>query len=298
MGELEFHPQPGDYFAEALKEQSVEHWFGVQGGDTWQLHDPASRLGIKILTFHHEQSAIYAADAYGRIANKPGVAYADTGPGTTNMASGLQQAFLSCSPVVLITGSTIETLEGLYCWQPSYAEKMYSHITKWVRKAHYPQAIKRLVTQAFRDAQTYPKGPVIVEFPLSTFQGPIPQPTIAFPVEHNVYVPEWRGEDTPKPMPPTGGDPTTVERAARRIMAGRRPLLLAGDGVHYANASAELVEFMELAQVPGSGRRLGRGAIPESHPLNCRYESFVMDADPLIIIGVKMGGFEGAFAYG
>jgi acetolactate synthase-1/2/3 large subunit len=299
LGTLEFHPTAGDYFAEALKEQEVEYFFGVHGGDCWLVIDPASRLGIKIITFHHEQSAMYAADAYGRVARKPGVAYFDTGPGTTNMASGLQQAFLACSPVVVISGATIGGHEGLYTMQPSYADKMFSHITKWVRKAHYPQTIKRLVAEAFRDAQTYPKGPVLIEFPLWTFNAPLPPPSVAFLFQdHTAYVPKWRGEDTSKPLPPTQGDPEMVERAVKRIMEGKKPLLVAGDGVHWADASAELVEFMELAQVPGSGRRTGRGAIPETHPLNCRFESFVNVADPLIMIGLKVGAFEGMFCLG
>jgi len=299
LGTLEFHPTAGDYFAEALKEQEVEYFFGVHGGDDWVVIDPASRLGIKILTFHHEQSAIYAADAYGRVARKPGVCFFDTGPGTTNMASGLQQAFLSCSPVVVITGSTIATHEGLYSWQPSYADKMYSHITKWVRKANHPQAVKRLVAEAFRDAQIYPKGPVIIEFPLWTFNAPLPPPSAAFLfMDHTAYVPKWRGEDTPKPLPPTGGDPEMVEKVANRIMEGKKPLLLAGDGVHHADASAELTEFMELAQVPGAGRRTGRGALPETHPLSGRWGPFANVADPLILIGTKIGVFDGWFGLG
>jgi len=299
LGTLEFHPTVGDYFTEALKEQEAEYFFGVHGGDDWLVIDPASRAGIKIVTFHHEQSAIYAADAYGRVARKPGLAFFDTGPGTTNAASGIQQAFLSCSPVVIITGSTIATHEGLYSWQPSYADKMYGHITKWVRKANHPQAVKRLVTEAFRDAQTYPKGPVIIEFPLWTFAAPLPPPSVAFLfMDHTAYVPEWRGEETPKPLPPTAGDPAMVEKAVKRIMEGNKPLLFVGDGVHYADASAELVEFMELAQVPGAGRRTGRGALPETHPLSGRLGPFANVADPLIMIGAKIGVFDGWFGLG
>jgi acetolactate synthase-1/2/3 large subunit len=299
LGTLEFHPTAGDYFAEALKEQEVEYFFGVHGGDCWLVIDPASRLGIKIITFHHEQSALYAADAYARVARKPGVAFFDTGPGTTNMASGLQQAFLACSPVVVISGSTIGGHDGLYTWQPSYADKMFGHITKWVRKAHYPQAIKRLLAEAFRDVQTYPKGPAIIEYPLWTFNIPVPPPSVAFLFQdHIAYVPRWRGDETSKPLPPTQGDPEMVEKVVRRIMEGKRPLLVVGDGVHQADASAELVEFIELAQVPGAGRRTGRGAIPETHPLNCRFESFANVADPMITIGLKVGAFEGWFGLG
>jgi len=301
LGELEYKRFPGDYFAEALKENGLEIMFGVAGGDDWLLTDPCSRLGIKVITVHHEQTAAYAADAYGRIKHEPAVCFLDTGPGTSNAACGIAQMFYALSPALVISGCTIGTHEGLYTWQPSSLEKSYGHVLKWSRRCAYPHMIKRVIAQGFRDSQAYPSGPVGIEWPLWTLNTDIERswpPTPALPLPHVAYVDQWRGEDTGKRFPPPMGDAATVEKIVKRIFAGKKPLILAGDGVNYAEASPELIEFMELAQVPGCGRRSGRGCLPENHPLNCRYEAYVFEADPLITIGCKLGVFEGTFSMG
>ena len=292
LGELEYYPSPGDYFAEALVENGCEIMFGVQGGDTWFLTDCASRRGIKIITFHHEQGGMYAAEAYGRITGKAGWSYYDCGPGTHNMASALRQAYITCAPVVFISGSTTAGEEGLPSMQFSDAVRSYSHQCKWVVKASIPHAIKRLVTQATKDAQAYPKGPCGIEFPLFTFNSRIPAPefdalfTKAEP--HRCYIPQWQGEETGKEFPPPGGNPEAVEKAVKHIMAAEKPLIIYGDGVHYSRSSAELKEFMELAQVPGGGRHLGRGAVEDNHPLAVRAGRFAPEANPLIILGHRV----------
>ena len=301
-GALEFAPQPGDYFAEVLREHDVDIAFGVHGGDLWFIVDPMSRAGIKIITVHHEQTAVYAAEAYAKVTGKPGVVFVDTGPGSANIASGLQQAHLSCSPVVVISGGPIVGHDRAYTIQPTNTEHMYSHITKWTQRITYPHQVKRILTKALKDCQTYPKGPVVVEFPLFALNGPIPPPSLnTLFAQHSLYLDKWRGDETSAPLPQTQGDPAAVERIVKRIYEAKNPLIFAGDGVHWSRASSELVEFAELGQVPCAGRRIARGAIPEVHPLfftsRIHAQAFA-ECDLLVLIGMKMGFFDGNFAAG
>ena len=301
LGELEWVPNAGEYFAEALKEVGAETAFGIYGGDLWVVTDAMSRAGIRLVTFHHEQSAVYAAEGYSRATGKVGLCYADTGPGTANMASALQQAYLSNAPIVLITGGTMVGQEQAFTIQPSDAKAAYSHLAKWVVRITHPAFIKRFVTKAFKDAQEYPKGIVILEFPLWAFNGPIPPLSHNFFLPHVMYVPQWRGENTDKPLPQPAGDPAAVERAVKLIYEAKSPLIYAGDGAHWSQAGPELVELAELAQVPAAGRRVGRGAIPEDHPLFVTariHGELTPISDPMILFGVKVGVFDAFYGTG
>ena len=301
LGELEWVPNAGQYFAEALKEAGAEVAFGILGGDLFVVTDAMSRAGIKLVTFHHEQSAVYAAEGYSRATGKVGLCYADTGPGTANMASALQQAYLSNAPIVLITGGTIDGHQEAFTIQPSDAKALYGHLAKWVVRITNPAYIKRFVLKAFKDAQEYPKGIVILEFPLYEFNGPLPSPRLIDLLPHMMYVPQWRGENTDKPLPQPAGDPAAVERAVKLLYEAKSPLVYAGDGAHWSQAGPELVELVELAQVPAAGRRVGRGAIPEDHPLFVSHRihgELTPLSDLMILFGVKVGAFDSMFGMG
>ena len=102
LGMREFYPYASQYLGSVLKELGVEIAFGIHGGHIWQIVDGISEAGIKIITFRHEQSAFYAAEGYSKVTNKPGVAFATVGPGVANSVSAVQQAFISCSPVICL----------------------------------------------------------------------------------------------------------------------------------------------------------------------------------------------------
>lgn len=295
LGELEWTGNTGsDYFTQVLKENGCEIAFGIHGGDLWALVDAWSRAGIRLITFHHEQAAVYAAEAYAKVTGKPGVTYADLGPGTANQASALQQAYTACSPIVTIVGGIFHGHEGeKYTFQPSIAEKLYQGITKWVLRITEPSQIKYAVTKAFRDSQIYPKGPCGIEFSAGMNVGPAaPGSLLMGMVQHVNYLDQWRRDNTGQPLPPVQGDPATIERAVKRIFEAKRPILLAGDGAHWSNASPELIGFIELAQIPSAGRRVGRGAVPEVNPLfwTSRIHSQVVpEADLVVLVGMKVG---------
>jgi thiamine pyrophosphate-dependent acetolactate synthase large subunit-like protein/uncharacterized protein (DUF362 family) len=301
LGKREYHPSAGALFAESLKEHGVEIAFGVHGGELMSIIDAMSRKEIKLISVRHEQTAVYAAEAYSKVTGKAGVFYANSGPGAANLASALQQCYLSCSPAVGICGGTMAGHERSYTALPFYAEHMFSRITKWTQRIVGDFSVKHFISKAFKDAQAYPKGPCVVEFPLFSMSGPVTPPTLMTMAAQMLEKPRWRGEDTGKPMPEPGGDPDLIEQAVEKICLAKRPLILAGDGIHWSGAGKELVEFAELAQVLVTGRRLGRGAMAETHPHHISWRmnrKELPECDLLVLIGMKVGMFDSSFGQG
>jgi thiamine pyrophosphate-dependent acetolactate synthase large subunit-like protein/uncharacterized protein (DUF362 family) len=301
LGKREYHPSAGSIFAEALKEHGTEIAFGVLGSDLMSIIDSMSRMGIRLITVRHEQTAVYAAEAYSKVTGKAGVFYACSGPGAANLASALQQCYLSCSPAIGICASTMAGHERSYTALPLYAEHMFSRITKWTQRICGDYSVRHFISKAFKDAQMYPKGPCVVEFPFFSMTGPPTTPNLVTMTAQFLEQSKWRGEDTGKPMPPSGGDPKLIEMAVEKICNAKKPMILAGDGVHWAGAGTELAEFAELAQVPVTGRRLGRGAMPETHfcHIGSRlHRKELAQSDLLVLIGMKVGIFDSLFGQG
>ncbi|MEW6034962.1 MAG: thiamine pyrophosphate-dependent enzyme, partial [Chloroflexota bacterium] len=168
-------------------------------------------------------------------------------------------------------------------------------ITKWTQRVVHPSQYKQFVTRAFKEALSYPKGPVVLEFSLDGLWTPIPplaRPTVFG--EHAKYRPHWLAE-LDKPLS-GGADPAQVERVLELIYKAERPLVYAGDGVHWANAGPELVQFAELARVPTTNRRIARGSIPEVHPMyfpSRAAKGLLKECDLIVTLGMKVGFFEG-----
>jgi thiamine pyrophosphate-dependent acetolactate synthase large subunit-like protein len=287
LGMREYYPYGALRIADVLKEQGVEVVFGVHGGHIWNMVDAISNAGIKVVTVRHEQSAVYAAEAYSKVTGKVGVAFATVGPGVSNTVSSVQQAFISCSPVVALYGAVPPVVERTYTIQPSYIMDLMRHITKWSQRLVEPGQVKHVMTDAFKDAQSYPKGPIALEFTGTTLpREPSPPPRDMF------YVPHWRKEETVAPVTPPAGDPRAVEQCVQAIYQAEHPVLYAGDGVHWSEASEELVEFAELAQVPVCARRIARGAISEIHPQSFGSQvgrPVLAECDLFVGLGLKVG---------
>ncbi len=295
LGMREIHPSPAQLAVDALKEQGVEIAFGVHGGHFWPLLDLMSVAGIRMVTVHHEQSGVYAAEGYSRVTGKVGVAFATTGPGTANAVSAIQQAYFNRSPLVILLSGHETFHDYAAPLQECYAEDLLRGITKWTRRLRSFREYKRYITRAFKDAQSWPKGPVALEFSVEHFFDSVfPRPQ-SLAGESPLYVEGWRGDETPEPLT-VGGDPRLIERAVKLISEAKSPVIMAADGVHWSKGGAELVEFAELAQVPVSGRRISRGSIPEIHPLHIssRIASKLLpESDLVIALGMKVGYFDG-----
>jgi len=273
--------------AKILKEEGVEWYAGVHGGHVWQLQVAMDRAGIKCYHMRHEQSGVYMADGWARASGKPGVAMGTAGPGFGNMISGMYQAYLARSPVICFLGQHATEEDGWGPFQEAYAEPFSGHFTKWIKRITDPSMTAYFMQKAFRDATSYPCGPVALEFPVNV-QGLVAgeEGSLRGYLPHGVCA---------APSPPAG-DPQMVEKATRMLLEAKKPVIIGGDGIYWPDASEELREFVELLDIPVLTRRMGRGAVPEDHPLAFSAgfrRPIQMQADVIAIFGLRMNMLEG-----
>ncbi len=288
LGMREWIPDGGTLVAEALVEHGVTVAFGVQGGHIWPMVDEMSRAGIKNITFTHEQSAAYAADGYAKVTRRPAVAYATVGPGVANAVSGIQQAFFGGSPMIFLGGGNPPESDYLPVIQPSYVLDLLRFITRWSARVTEAETIKEYITRAFKDSQIYPKKPIALEIPATVLLKYVPG------IQHGTYVEKWRGPNTGIPVE-SGGDPALVADAVNLLFQAQKPLIFAGDGCHWSDAGAALVEFAEVAQIPCVTRRIARGAFPETHPFYVNHhggKKAMQATDIRLSVGQKIGTFD------
>jgi len=273
--------------AKILKEEGVEWYAGVHGGHVWQLMVAIDRAGIKTYHMRHEQSGVYMADGWARATGRPGVAMGTAGPGFGNMISAMYQAYLARSPVICLLGQHGTSEDGWGPFQEAYAEPFSGYFTKWTKRLVNPSMTAYLMQKAFRDATTYPPGPVAIEFPIN-IQGQIAGDEDSL----RGYLPKGRCADPARPA----GDPQMVEKSVRMLLEAKKPVVIGGDGIYWSKASEELKEFVELLGIPVLTRRMGRGAVPEDHPLaysaGCR-RPIQMQSDVIAIFGLRMNMLEG-----
>jgi acetolactate synthase-1/2/3 large subunit len=277
----------GEIAAEALLREGVTCMFGLTAGHMQAIQDFAYRRGIDVFQVRHEQAGAFAADAYARVSRRPGVCFATAGPGMLNMATGLHMAYLAGSPVVALLGGHKVKESDRHTLQEADAASVLGSITKWTRRCHSPDQIGFYIRKAFRDAMTPPYGPVAIEFPLdATNWEPVDRAGQVAYVEG-----EWRHSGAPA-VPP---DPNLLRCAVDALSASRRPLLIAGDGVHWDDSGDLLRQVAERYGMPVNLRRLARGAVNEHSPRvlpSAIRKPFIEDADLIVLLGLDVGYFE------
>lgn len=269
---------------ESLRRENVEVVFGLPGGAVLPLYDALYSAGIRHLLVRHEQAAAFAADGYARVTGKPGVCLVTSGPGATNLLTGLTSALMDSIPVVALTGQVPATLIGKDGFQEADTIGITLPATKQSFQVREAAEIPAVIHRAFRTAISGRPGPVLVDLPKSVL---VEKCAAQYPerhddAEHPLRKREWRGED--------------VERAAEMILASRQAVLYAGGGVIHAGAWAELQQLAELAQIPVTTTLMGLGAFPSCHPLSLgmlgMHGSYatnmaVCDCDLLIAVGAR-----------
>ena len=281
--------QGGKHIAAVMKEEGVEYWFGLIGGHLWPISVGMGLAGIKMVHFRHEQGGGYAADAYARASGKVGVCFGTAGPGMTNTVSAIAQAHFCKSPVVAIYGQHYTPEDGRGALQESFAEPVLQSLTKYTRRVVNPALFKYWTKRAFRDAMTYPQGPVALEFP-ADIQGIRTKPS-----QQMGYIP-----NSYKTPAGAAADPASIEKAVKLLMAANKPVIAGGEAIFWSNASDELNEFVELLQIPVITRRVGRGAVPEDTKLafGGRVRGKILRAaDVACTIGLNLGYLEGYGAW-
>ncbi len=240
---------------ECLLREGVTHVFGYPGGATLPMYDTLTQYPqLRHVLVRHEQDAAHAADAYARVTNKPAVCFATSGPGATNLVTGLANAWMDSIPIVAITGAVASTLIGRDGFQEADITGITIPITKHNQLVLKVEEIATAVREAFHIAGTGRPGPVLVDIPRDVLQQ-----TAEFEYPEHVNLPGYH--------PAVRTNPALVKRAAQLIAESKRPLILAGHGIIQSDAYEELIAFAEVAEIPVITTLLGLSAFPGSHRL-------------------------------
>jgi acetolactate synthase I/II/III large subunit len=275
---------------DSLIRHGVEVIFGYPGGAILPVYDDlykieASGREIKHILVRHEQGAAHAADGYARATGKVGVCFGTSGPGATNLVTGIATAYMDSIPMVVVTGQVPRRAIGTDAFQETDIYGITLPIVKHSYVVRDPKDISRIVAEAFYIASTGRPGPVLIDVPKD----------VAF--EEFDYVAVAPGDvKLPGYRPTVKGNPRQINAAIGLIRESRRPLLYVGGGAIAANAHEEVKEFAELFNIPITTTLMGIGAFDEHHPLSVgmlgmhgtAYANFaVSDCDLLICVGAR-----------
>ena len=275
---------------ESLERQNVDTIFGILGGAILPVYDALwDNKKIRHILARHEQCAAHEAEGYARASGRVGVCMATSGPGATNLVTGIANAYMDSSPIIALTGQipTCGVNSSYMIGRDAFQEADILGITTAITKYNYqPQTameIPQMITNAFHIATTGRPGPVLIDLPKNV------QSTIAeveFPNKPNIR--SYR-----LPQPP---DLTKISQAAELLAKAERPILLVGGGVILAEASDEIVQMSDLLMAPVATTFMGKGAFPENHPLslgsigmhgNPAANRLIGEADVLLAVGTR-----------
>ncbi len=235
--------------------EGVDCVFGYPGGAVLYIYDAMhGNPDFKHMLTRHEQGAIHAADGYARTSGKVGVCIATSGPGATNLVTGIATAFMDSVPLVVITGNVATSVIGTDAFQEADITGITMPITKHSYLVRDVKDLPRIIHEAFHIANTGRKGPVLIDIPKDVSNQKI---EFSYPDTVNI-----RGYN-----PTVQPNKLQVERMLKAIEQAERPVILAGGGVVYSDASKELLEFVEKTRIPVTTTLLGLGGFPSAHEL-------------------------------
>ena len=286
----------GQIIWESLIHEGVDVVFGLPGGAILPTYDDLYKYDYPIhhVLVTHEQGAAHMADGYARATGRTGVCIATSGPGATNLITGLATAYMDSTPVVAITGQVSTALLGKDGFQEADIRAISMPVTKHNYLITDIKDLPAALKEAFYIARTGRPGPVLVDVCKD-----VQQATMEFTYPDEVYLPGYR----PNILAP---DPEVIDRVARLINEAQRPVIIAGQGVSIARAEAELRQLAEKTNIPVATSLLGIGTIPATHPLSiswggmhgeayCNYA--LQECDVLFAIGARLDDrLTGAFS--
>src|ERR1017187_5542700 len=268
---------------EALEKEKVEYIFGMPGGANLPFYDALWDSKIKHVLVRHEQLGAHMADAYGRVSRKAGFCSARSGPGATNLVTGIATAFADSSPVVAITGQVAKSMTGKSGFQETDVVGVLTPVTKYTLQPLSAAEIPSAVKKSFYIAQTGRPGPVLLDIPKDVQQE---EAEITFP--ESIEIRGYR--------PSATVDYQDIERAADMLVKADRPLLFGGGGIRIADASLQFKAIAELLVAPVITTLQGKGTFPEDHPLSvgpigmhgrAEANKLVGECDVLLAVGVR-----------
>ena len=257
--------------------------FGYPGGAVIPIFHQLFNAPFKFILSRHEQGAVHAADGYARASGRVGVVVATSGPGATNLVTGIATAYMDSVPLVIFTGQVSTEMIG----NDAFQEADTTGITRPISKHNYlvqdVNDLARIIKEAFYIASTGRPGPVVIDVPVDVSRA---EAKFAYPddVSLRSYKPVYRGH------------PVQINKACKLIEAAKRPVIYAGGGVIISNAAHELREFVKKTGIPITTTLMGLGMYPETDPLSlkmlgmhgtCYANQAVHDSDLLIAIGAR-----------
>lgn len=263
-------PKTGaDLLIDLLINEGVDTLFGYPGGAVLPIYDAIYRARgtIKHVLFRHEQGSIHAAEGYARITGKPGVVIATSGPGATNLVTGITDAMMDSLPLVIFTGQVARGVIGTDAFQEADVMAITTPITKHNYQVQAISDLPRIVKEAFHIASTGRPGPVLIDIPKDISAGEL----FEIPDEGVIHLPGYQ--------PTTKPNPLQIKKLADAIAKSKKPVILAGAGILHGKASAELTVFAEKHKIPVVTTLLGLGTFPANNPLS-----------------LGMGGMHGTYA--
>lgn len=269
----------------ALELEGVDIIFGYPGGAVTHIYDALGRSSIHHVLVRNEQAAAHGASGYARATGKVGVCISTSGPGATNMITGIATAYMDSIPIVAITGQVPLSMVGRDVFQEADITGATEPFTKYSYLVRNPEDLPRIFKEAFHIASTGRPGPVLIDIPKDIAMATL---DFKYPDEVNLrgYKPTYMGH------------PGQIKRMIKAIEESRRPLICVGGGAVSSGATEEIMELAERIKAPVASTLMGIGAFPGDHHLSLGFlgqhgvyaaNRAVEEADLLILLGARMG---------
>jgi len=267
----------------ALEKEKVEYIFGLPGGANLPIYDALVDSKLRHILVRHEQAAAHMADGYARIKRKAGVCFATSGPGATNLVTGIATAYADSSPIVAVTGQVALPMIGKDAFQEIDIIGVTNPCTKYAFQPRHASEIPEAVKKSFYIAESGRPGPVLIDIPKDVQQ----QVT-------NIEFPEYikiRGYN-----PVVDADLSEINKACDMLLKAEKPVIMAGGGVILSGAFSELQTLAELLSIPVVTTFKGKGAFPENHQLalgpigmhgHAEANRMILEADCIVAIGAR-----------
>ncbi len=269
----------------ALESEGVDTVFGIPGGSSMALYDELSDSSIRHILTRHEQAAVHAADGYARASGRVGVCFATSGPGATNLVTGLATAHMDSIPLVAVTAQVSRDLIGKDAFQEADIFGITIGVTKHNYLVRDISDLTRVIKEAFYVASTGRKGPVLVDVPRDILKMSAP---FVYPTDVNL--PGYR--------PHRSVDDDTIRSVTQTIADARKPVIVSGGGVRASGASEQITQIAEMCHIPVVCTLMGLGTIRADHPLfmgmlgmhgTHAANKCVTHADLLVVVGARFG---------
>ncbi|MCH7625804.1 MAG: thiamine pyrophosphate-binding protein [Chloroflexi bacterium] len=263
--------------AKSIAKEGITTLFGLAGGPIVEIMGYAPHYGIRPIGVRHEQAATFSAAAYGYVRNEVGVAVLAAGPGVTNGLTGAHVAFDNCLPLIIIGGSGPQTGRYSGTFQETDNVPMFRGLTKMSVQVDSAARVPEYMAMAFRKAKSGRPGPVYLDLPSDVLQAVVEEDDVKWP--SNYYTDS---------MP--AGSPESIERAAKLLLSAERPAMIVGKGVRWSEPTEELKSLIETLGMPYIPSPMGRGFIPDDHPLNMSAARSVLmtGADVILVVGARI----------